>query len=63
MTDMPCCVASCAVAHAPIAPNVARHSEICPPIPVTTVIDKKMIARIAARTERSTQNPLAWKKR
>jgi hypothetical protein len=23
ITDMPCCVASCAVAHAPIAPKVA----------------------------------------
>ena len=38
-------VASCAVAHAPMAPKVARHNEICPPSPVITVIDKKMIAQ------------------
>ena len=32
-----------AVAHAPIAANVAWHNEICPAKPVITVIDKKMI--------------------
>ena len=36
---------SCAVANAPMAANVAWHSEIVPPMPVITTIDRRMSAR------------------
>src|SRR3954470_24755096 len=61
ITGSPACVASCAVAAAPTAANVAWHSEIWPAKPVITVIDKKMIERIVARTARSIHDGFAWK--
>ena len=61
-TDIPNRVASCAVAHAPMPANVAWHSEICPAIPVITVIERKMTAKMVARIAMSSHCPLAWKK-
>ena len=40
--------ASWAVVNAPTAANVAWHSEICPAIPVITVIDRKISEKITA---------------
>ena len=61
ITGSPAWVESCAVAAAPTAANVAWHSEICPAKPVITVIDRKMIERIVARTARSIHELFAWK--
>ena len=60
---MPCVVASCAVANAPMAANVAWHSEICPAMPVITVIeqeDDREDRRLLGR--RRPSSTLAWKK-
>src|SRR5680860_365147 len=38
----------CAVANAPMPAKVAWESETCPPIPVMTVIDRKIVAKMAA---------------
>ncbi len=61
-TDMPKRVASCAVVHAPIAAKVAIHKQISPAIPVITVIDRKIVARIVAWMATSRQFDAAWKK-
>ncbi len=63
MTAMPNLVASCAVVHAPIAAKVATHSEISPAIPVITVIERKIVARMTAWIASVTQFAAAWKKR
>ena len=61
-TDMPSSCASCAVASEPMPANVAWHSEISPAMPVMTVIDRKMIAKMTAYCVRNTHTTLAWKK-
>ena len=49
--------------HAPIPAKVATHSEISPAIPVMTVIERKIVARMTAWIAIVTQFSSAWKKR
>ena len=57
-TETPQRVASCPHANAPIAANEPCASEISPAIPVNTVIDRKMIAKITAWVASESQYAL-----